>query len=145
MESVWWVVKQLWEKGLIYQGKKVVPFSTSLSTVLSNFEATSNYQDVQDPAITILFKLKYEDSYLAAWTTTPWTLPSNQALCVNQDLKYVKVRDLDIGKNVIIASERLESTKSNKNLEVIDTILGKDLVGKRYEPLFPYFLSLIHI
>ena len=142
MESVWWVVKQLWEKGLIYQGKKVVPFSTSLSTVLSNFEATSNYQDVQDPAITILFKLKYEDSYLAAWTTTPWTLPSNQALCVNQDLKYVKVRDLDIGKNLIIASERLESIKSNKNLEVIDTILGKDLVGKRYEPLFPYFKIL---
>ena len=93
MESVWWVVKQLWEKGLIYQGVKVMPISTELGTVLSNFEATQNYQDVQDPAITVLFKLVDEDAYLAIWTTTPWTLPSNLAICVGADIRYAKVRD----------------------------------------------------
>ena len=77
MESVWWVVKKLWDKGLIYRGEKVVPFSTALGTVLSNFEASSNYQDTQDPAVTVLFKVNDDDTYLAAWTTTPWTLPSN--------------------------------------------------------------------
>ena len=75
MESVWWVVKQLWEKELIYRGEKVVPFSTALGTVLSNFEAGSNYQEAQDPAVTVLFKLTDQDVYIAAWTTTPWTLP----------------------------------------------------------------------
>ena len=98
MESVWWVFKQLWDKNLIYQGTKVVPFSTALGTVLSNFEASSNYQDVQDPAITILFKLKNENAFMAAWTTTPWTLPSNLALCVGPDIDYVKV--LDEEKNI---------------------------------------------
>ncbi len=90
MESVWWVIKQLWEKELIYQGVKVVPFSTALGTVLSNFEAGSNYQDVQDPAVTVLFKLNDEEAYMAAWTTTPWTLPSNLGLCVNANIAYVK-------------------------------------------------------
>tara|TARA_A100001011_G_scaffold386686_1_gene463037 strand:- start:13976 stop:17173 length:3198 start_codon:yes stop_codon:yes gene_type:complete len=145
MESVWWVVKQLWDKGLIYRGKKVVPFSTSLGTVLSNFEATSNYQDVQDPAITTLFKLKDEEAYLAAWTTTPWTLPSNQALCINKNLDYVKILDLDIGKYLIIASGRLEFFRNSKHIEVINTIPGKDLVGRRYEPLFPYFKDLENV
>ena len=82
MESVWWVVKQLWDKDYIYQGTKVVPFSTALGTVLSNFEAGSNYMSVQDPAVTVLFKLIDEDAYLAAWTTTPWTLPSNLGVIV---------------------------------------------------------------
>jgi isoleucyl-tRNA synthetase len=75
MESVWWVVKQLWAKDLIYRGEKVVPFSTALGTVLSNFEAGSNYQEVQDPAVTVMFKVHDADFYLTAWTTTPWTLP----------------------------------------------------------------------
>ena len=82
MESLWWVFKQLWDKGYIYQGLKVMPISTALETVLSNFEATSNYQDVQDPAVTIAFRLCDEDASMLAWTTTPWTLPSNLALCV---------------------------------------------------------------
>jgi isoleucyl-tRNA synthetase len=86
MESTWWVFKQLWDKNLIYQSVKVMPFSTALSTPLSNFEASSNYQDVQDPAITILFKAKNKNFYFAAWTTTPWTLPSNLGLCVHPDV-----------------------------------------------------------
>ena len=93
MESVWWVVKQLWDKGLIYRGQKVMPVSTALQTVLANFEATSNYKDVQDPAITVLFRLADEDAFVAAWTTTPWTLPSNLALCVGADIDYVRVAD----------------------------------------------------
>src|SRR5690606_34958413 len=83
MESVWWVFKQAWDQGLIYQGTKVVPFSTALGTGLANFEATQNYMEVQDPAITVKFKIQDKDEYLLAWTTTPWTLPSNLGLCVN--------------------------------------------------------------
>ena len=91
MESVWWVLKQLWDRGLVYRGEKVVPFSTALGTVLSNFEAGSNYQEVQDPAVTVLFKLVDEDASIAAWTTTPWTLPANLGLCVNAGIDYVLV------------------------------------------------------
>ena len=142
MESVWWVVKQLWEKDLIYRGEKVVPFSTELGTILSNFEAGSNYKDVQDPAVTVLFKLKGEDRYIAAWTTTPWTLPSNLSLCVGDDITYVDVRDLDSGKVIVVAKERLEFIQKTKNLEVLGEFEGRDLVGAHYEPLFPYFASL---
>ncbi len=142
MESVWWVVQQLWEKDLIYRGEKVVPFSTALGTVLSNFEAGSNYKDVQDPAVTVLFKLENEDRHIAAWTTTPWTLPSNLALCVGQDIDYVEVLDTDSNVRLIIAEARLEAVSKSKNLEVLGTLKGSDLVGKRYEPLFPYFQDL---
>ena len=144
MESVWWVMKQLWEKRLIYQGVKVVPFSTALGTVLSNFEAGSNYQDVQDPAVTVLFKLKDEDAYLSAWTTTPWTLPSNLALCVNEKITYVKVRDKESGKKIYLAQERLEAISQHKTLEVISEHTGSDLVGFKYEPLFPYFIDQVN-
>jgi isoleucyl-tRNA synthetase len=142
MESVWWVMKQLWEKDLIYRGVKVVPFSTALGTVLSNFEAGSNYQDVQDPAITVLFKLKDEEAYLSAWTTTPWTLPSNLGLCVNENITYVKVHDADLDRDIYLAKERLEAVGKGKNLEVLSECTGKDLVGRKYEPLFPYFADL---
>ena len=139
MESVWWVVKQLWEKDLIYRGEKVVPFSTALGTILSNFEAGSNYQDVQDPAVTILFKLENVNKYIAAWTTTPWTLPSNLALCVGKDIDYVEARDQESGRIVILAKERLDAIGKTKQLEVIAEFKGSELVGTRYEPLFPYF------
>ena len=144
MESVWWVIKQLWEKELIYQGVKVVPFSTALGTVLSNFEASSNYQDVQDPAVTVLFKLKDEDAYVAAWTTTPWTLPSNLALCVNANIPYIKVKDQDNGALIYIAEARLEALSKHKNLELISQHNARDLIGKLYEPLFPYFTDLVN-
>jgi isoleucyl-tRNA synthetase len=142
MESVWWVMKQLWQKGLVYQGVKVVPFSTALGTVLSNFEAGSNYQDVQDPAVTVLFKLKDEEAYIAAWTTTPWTLPSNLGLCVNEHIDYVLVQEPDNGRMIWIAEARLESVGKNRNLTVLGKSHGSALVGKRYVPLFPYFSEL---
>lgn len=146
MESVWWVVKQLWEKELIYQGLKVVPFSTALGTVLSNFEISSTYQDVQDPAVTVLFKLSESDNstdtYIAAWTTTPWTLPSNLALCVGQDIDYVRVHDEDRNIDLILAEARLEDIGKGKNLKVAEKMKGSDLVGKKYEPLFDYFTKL---
>src|SRR5687767_8213365 len=142
MESVWWVMQQLWNKDLIYRGVKVVPFSTALGTVLSNFEATSNYQDVQDPAITVLFKLADEDAYVAAWTTTPWTLPSNLGLCVNLNMEYVKARDEESGKVLYLAKARLEQVGKNHKLTVLAEMTGTALVGKHYQPLFPYFSTL---
>lgn len=141
MESVWWVFKQAWEKGLIYEGFKVVPYSVALQTGLSNFEATSNYQDVQDPAITILFKLENSDEYLSAWTTTPWTLPSNMALIVNQDIEYVLVHEKTKDIKFYIAQARLEAYQKGHDFEVLKTVMGKELVGLKYEPLFDYFLD----
>ncbi len=139
MESVWWVISELWRKDLIYQGTKVVPFSTALGTVLSNFEASSNYQDVQDPAVTILFKVKNADYYIAAWTTTPWTLPSNLALCMGPEIEYVKVHDKDRDIKFILAKDRLETYSKKRNYDVLSTHTGSELKGTRYEPLFPYF------
>ncbi|MBD3647077.1 MAG: isoleucine--tRNA ligase, partial [Pseudomonadales bacterium] len=142
MESVWWVFKQLWDKGLIYRGVKVVPFSTALGTVLSNFEIANNYQEVQDPAVTVLFKLRDMDAWMSAWTTTPWTLPSNLALCVGADIEYVKVHDEDRDIDIIVAKERLEDFGKGKKLTVKEEMPGKDLVGLKYEPLFDYFADL---
>ncbi len=142
MESVWWVFKQLWDKNLIYQGTKVVPFSTALGTVLSNFEATSNYRDVQDPAITVLFKLnglRNKETYIAAWTTTPWTLPSNLGLCVGGEITYAVVKDLESNIEFIIAKDRVESYSKKKPLEIVETFTGNKLKGISYQPLFPYF------
>jgi isoleucyl-tRNA synthetase len=136
MESLWWVFKQLWDKGLVYQGVRVMPVSTALGTPLSNFEANLNYMDVQDPAITVLFKLVDEDAYLSAWTTTPWTLPSNLAMCVGADIDYVKVRDSERGVDFYIAAQRAEAYGQ---FEVLDRCKGAQLVGRHYEPLFPYF------
>ncbi|EQC52012.1 isoleucine--tRNA ligase [Bacteriovorax sp. DB6_IX] len=143
MESCWWVFKSLWEKGYVYQGTKVVPYSTALGTVLSNFEAGQNYKDVQDPAITVLFKVKGKDEYIAAWTTTPWTLPSNLGLCVGDDIDYVRIKDNDQNKVIIMAEARVEAYTKKRNLEVIgDSFKGSELKGVEYEPLFPYFAEL---
>ena len=141
MESVWWVFKQLWEKDLVYKGEKVVAYSTELETVLSNFEASSNYKDVQDPAITVLFKVADEDTYVAAWTTTPWTLPSNLALCVGPDIDYVLVDDKTIGKKIWVAEALLENVTKDHEVEELKKAKGSELAGTRYEPLFPYFAA----
>ena len=141
MESVWWVFKQLWDKGLIYQGVKVVPVSTALGTPLANFEATSNYQDVQDPAITVLLKLTDEDAHLAIWTTTPWTVPSNLAVCVGDEIEYSLIADEESGKHIYLATERLEHYQGDTEFRVVKTLLGKELVGRRYEPVFDYFVD----
>ena len=141
MESVWWVFRQLWDKGLIYQDYKVVPYSVGVSTPLSNFEANLNYKDVQDPSITIRFKvLGEENSYFIAWTTTPWTLPSNLGLAVGEDLDYVQVFDPQDNCNYILAESLLDSNfKNADSLEKKKTFKGKDLANLKYEPLFPYF------
>ena len=91
MESVFWVFKTLYEDGLVYEGYKVMPYSTKLGTPLSNFEANLNYKEVDDPSLTVKFPLKGENAFLLIWTTTPWTLPSNLAVMVSKDLDYVKI------------------------------------------------------
>ncbi|MCB1042928.1 MAG: isoleucine--tRNA ligase [Acidobacteria bacterium] len=144
MESIWWVFKQLWEKDLVYEGYRVMPFSWKLSTPLSNFEANMNYQMVQDPAITVRFQL--EDSpntWILAWTTTPWTLPSNLGLAVGPDMDYVTVEDGE--DRYILAEARLEHYRSHlkKELRVVATCKGSDLLGRAYCPLFPYFKTLV--
>jgi isoleucyl-tRNA synthetase len=141
MESVWWVFKTLWDKDFIYNGTKVVPFSTALGTVLSNFEASSNYQDTQDPSVIVLFPIKNETSHLAIWTTTPWTLPSNMGVCVNAHMTYLKVKDQDKDSIFYIAKDRLEAVCHKKNITILEECLGKDLVGKSYLPPYRYFLD----
>jgi isoleucyl-tRNA synthetase len=144
MQSVWWVFKQMYDKGLIYEGYKVVPYSTGLSTALSNFEANQNYKNVQDPAVTIKFKAKggsLDGTYLLAWTTTPWTLPSNLGLAVGLDLDYVNVREKSSGNRYVLAKALLASSfkAPDAELEDIRELKGSELVGTTFEPLFPYF------
>jgi isoleucyl-tRNA synthetase len=139
MESVWWVFQQLWDKGLIYQGYKVLPYSTGVSTPLSNFEANLNYKDVQDPAVTVAFQA--EGFALLAWTTTPWTLPSNLALAVHRDLAYAKVRDKASGKTYVLASALVDNYFAADAIETVATMTGADLLGTTYQPLFPYFAA----
>ncbi|CAE7571699.1 IARS1, partial [Symbiodinium microadriaticum] len=108
MESVWWVFKCLFDKGLVYRGYKVMPYSTACATPLSNFEAGQNYKDVSDPACVVSFPLENDPSVsLVAWTTTPWTLPSNLALCVNPTFEYVKIKDKARDRVFIILEKRL--------------------------------------
>ena len=141
MESVWWVFKELWKKKMIYQGTRVVPFSTALGTALSNFEANLNYQEVQDPSVTVLFKLKDEETFLAVWTTTPWSFLGNLALCTGASIDYLKVRDLQIGKNIILAKERLSAYSKKRNFKVLDEFKGSALKNKKYRPLFDNFIT----
>uniref|UniRef100_A0A8B9HXZ5 isoleucine--tRNA ligase n=1 Tax=Astyanax mexicanus TaxID=7994 RepID=A0A8B9HXZ5_ASTMX len=135
METVWWVFKQLYDKGLVYRGVKVMPFSTACNTPLSNFESHQNYKDVQDPSVIVNFPLLEDESVcLIAWTTTPWTLPSNLALCVNPEFLYVKV------KVYIMMEARLGALfKSESEYTILDKFPGKTLKGKKYKPLFDYF------
>ncbi len=140
MQSVWAVFRRLWDEGLIYEGYKVVPYSTGISTVLSNFEAGLNYKDVQDPAVTIAFQLEDDpDLAVLAWTTTPWTLPSNLALAVHKDTPYVRFRDAATGKSYYLAEARLDSYVDPAAVEIVERLTGAELLGKRYRPLFPFF------
>ena len=135
MESVWWVFAQLWEKGLVYQGVRVMPFSWRLSTPLSNFEANLDYRDVDDPALTVKLPLVDDDASLLIWTTTPWTLPSNLAVAVGADLDYVRAKTKD---GVFVVAADLAQAVLGEH-EVVAAMKGGDLVGKQYRPLFPYF------
>jgi isoleucyl-tRNA synthetase len=108
MESVWYAFKSIYDKGLVYRGSRIMPFSTGCNTVLSNFEAGSNYKDTTDPAIYITFPLVEDPNVsLMAWTTTPWTLPSNLAAAVNPNFNYLKIHDAERDKIFIIAEPRL--------------------------------------
>uniref|UniRef100_A0A8C3H895 isoleucine--tRNA ligase n=1 Tax=Chrysemys picta bellii TaxID=8478 RepID=A0A8C3H895_CHRPI len=143
METVWWVFKQLYNKGLVYRGVKVMPFSTACNTPLSNFEAHQNYKDVQDPSVIVSFPLDEDENVsLVAWTTTPWTLPSNLALCVNPELQYVKLKDSATGKIYILMEARLVALyKSESEYVILDRFPGITLKGKKYKPLFEYFIK----
>ncbi len=139
MESVWWAFQQLFERGLIYEGHKVMPYSWRAGTPLSNFEANLNYKEVVDPAITVSFRLLDDPgAAFLAWTTTPWTLPGNLALAVGPDIDYVRVRDGE--QRYILAEARLGVYYPPDQLpEVERRFKGSELVGQRYEPLFPFF------
>jgi isoleucyl-tRNA synthetase len=148
MESVWWVFKQLWDKGRIYRAHRIVPYSYKLSTPLSNLEASANYKDVQDPAITVRFRVRDAEARfgpggpvsILAWTTTPWTLPGNLALCVGPEIEYRLIRENATGERYVIASERVGGCfKSDVEHATLSTFPGRELAGVRYEPLFPYF------
>ncbi|CAK4076019.1 unnamed protein product [Aphanomyces euteiches] len=149
MESVWNVFATMFKKDLIYRGFKILPYSTACNTSLSNFEANQDYRDTPDPSVVVNFPLVDDpNTLLLAWTTTPWTLPSNLALCVNADLDYVKVKDLKSEKFYILAEARLVQVypKMEKKgyvpeFERVETFKGATLVGKKYVPLFDTFAS----
>lgn len=140
MESVWWVFGQLYARGLVYEGFKVMPFSAKLGTPLSNFEANLNYKDVDDPSLTVIFPLESDpNTFFLAWTTTPWTLPSNLALMVGPEIDYIKIQVKSRG-NYILAKERLEHHfKEKTDYEILSIFKGRELAGLRYKPLFSYF------
>ncbi|KAJ7379527.1 Isoleucine--tRNA ligase, cytoplasmic [Desmophyllum pertusum] len=141
MESVWWTFQQLFEKGLVYRGFKVMPYSTRCSTPLSNFEANQNYKETMDPSVIVNFPLdESPDVSMIAWTTTPWTLPSNLALVVNPDMDYVKVKDNCADKVYIMMEVRLEALfKKPEEYTILERFKGATLAGKTYKPLFTYF------
>ncbi len=178
METVWWVFKKLWEQGRVYKSYRIMPYSWRLTTPLSNFEANANYKEVQDPAITVRFRVStlppsttpnihagtiepntdsarpHPDTnqagilrdalvqgrlFLLAWTTTPWTLPSNLALCVGPQIEYVAVRQQGDQDVYLLAADLVDSVFRKKTVDVVARLSGDDLEKTTYEPLFPYF------
>ncbi len=138
MESVVWAFKQLYDKDLIYRGRRVSLYCTRCATPLSKFEVTmdeGSYRDVVDPAVTVGFRLKNDDVYLLAWTTTPWTLPANMALAIDPKAEYVKVSD---GKKTYILAHQALERFQDGSLDVVEHIPGKKLIGEEYEPLFDF-------
>lgn len=135
IESVWWSLKQVHEKGLLYKGYKVVPYCPRCGTALSSHEVAQGYEDVSETSAMVRFKVTGENNtYIIAWTTTPWTLPSNQALCVNGDLEYVKCKS---GDNVYYCGKELAEKILDEGYEELESMLGSDLVGMEYDTLFP--------
>ena len=148
MESVWWAFKQLWDQGRIYKSHRIMPYSWKLNTPLSNFEAGSNYKDVQDPAVTVRVRAlsgpdpAWGETYLLIWTTTPWTLPENLAICAGAAIDYVVVRDLSDPARpcYVMAKARLDTLfRKPADREIVAEFKGDALKGWTYEPMFPYF------
>jgi len=136
IESVWWSLKQAWKKKLLYRGHKVVPYCPRCGTALSAHEIAQGYKNVKESSIFIKFKLKDEDAYFLAWTTTPWTLISNVALAVHPDETYIKIRYN--GQTLILAEERAGLLLKGQEYEMLDGFPGKNLEKTEYEPLFDY-------
>jgi len=136
IESVWWSLKQAWEKKLLYKGHKVVPYCPRCGTALSAHEISQGYKTVEDPSIFVKFKLKNEDAYFLTWTTTPWTLISNVALAVHPDETYIKIRYK--GQILILAEQRAAVLLKGQEFETIDGFPGKKLENIQYEPLYDY-------
>ena len=150
IESEWWALKQIWDKKLLYKGFKIVPYCPRCGTPLSSHEVAQGYKDVKERSAIARFKVKDEDAYILAWTTTPWTLPSNVALCVNPDETYVKVKAGD-GYTYYMAEALLDSVLGKladeengvKAYEILETYKGSDLENKEYEPLFDFAKDII--
>lgn len=145
MNSVWWVFKKLYEKGRIYEGCRVMPYSTSCATPLSNFETQQNYKEVQDDSLFLTFNLinpfKSYNVKIMVWTTTPWTLPSNYALCVNENIIYVLIEFK--GVHFILAKSLIENVFKKQAVNIISEFLGSELVSLEYEPVFTYNTQMI--
>lgn len=137
IESEWWALKKIWDKGLLYKGFKIVPYCPRCGTPLSSHEVAQGYKDVKERSAIAKFKAKGEDAFILAWTTTPWTLPSNVALCVNPNEAYIKVKMAD-DNTVYYIAEALAENVLNAPFEVLETYTGADLEYKEYEPLFDF-------
>ena len=150
IESEWWALKQIWDKKLLYKGFKIVPYCPRCGTPLSSHEVAQGYKDVKERSAIARFKVKDEDAYILAWTTTPWTLPSNVALCVNPNESYVKVKAAD-GYTYYMAEALLDTVLGKladeengvKAYEILETYKGSDLENKEYEPLFDFANEII--
>ena len=144
IESEWWALNQIWNKGLLYKGFKIVPYCPRCGTPLSTAEVSQGYKTVKERSAIVRFKVTGEDAYFLAWTTTPWTLPSNVALCVNPDEEYVKVKAADgytyyMAKallDTVLSSRLANEENGSKAYEILETYKGKDLEYKEYEPLY---------
>ncbi len=145
IESVWWALKQMWEKGLLYEGHKVMPYCPRCGTALSSHEVAQGYKDVKDMTCVAKFKVKNEENtYILAWTTTPWTLPSNLALCINKSYEYSKV-EVNIGtpeepkyEKYILAKDLVEKVLKDKQYKILENFKGEKLLGTEYEQLMPF-------
>ena len=145
IESVWWALKELWKKGLLYEGHKVMPYCPRCGTALSSHEVAQGYKDVKDLTCIAKFKVKgKENTYILAWTTTPWTLPSNLALCVNKSYTYAEVKvnagteDEPKYENYILAKDLISSVLKDKKYELVKEFKGEELLGTEYEQLMPF-------
>jgi len=136
IESEWWALKQIWDKGLLYKGFKIVPYCSRCGTPLSSHEVAQGYKDVKERSAIARFKVKGEDAYILAWTTTPWTLPSNVALCVNPNETYVKVQMKEENMVYYMAEALCDTVLGADTYEVLEHYVGKNLEYKEYEPLF---------
>jgi isoleucyl-tRNA synthetase len=150
VESIWWTLKQIWEKDFLYLDYRVTPHCPRCGTSLSSHELSQGYKETKDPAVFVKFKVTDtaeagdpdEDEYLLAWTTTPWTLPANVALAVGPDMKYVKFKDEE-GDLIWVAKERVEEVTEGE-YEIVEEARGRELVGTKYEPVYPFVKEAVN-